>query len=218
MKRTRRLSLAAALLPFGAVWSPAVEPEEGWERAVAVDFLAVGNAPGRNRDYATRACASLAGCSSSVESSGAFGVRTRFFEDDVDTRKGVSVGYLFGGPTAGKLQARTPGGGALDKSTANHTFRLLGELSRVFELNDRWEASLGGAGGSAMVAEAVSCSDSLQLTGGCGKRGTIWGYYTWELAATIGYRRLEAAVRYAGFARGGFVPWHTYGVSLAGRF
>ncbi|MBU6142172.1 hypothetical protein KGO95_03620 [Patescibacteria group bacterium] len=136
---------------------------------------------------------------------------------------GPSLGYLYGGPdVSGKIDttSTSPGGpGSSTNKATNNTFRILGEVHKEIAISGPWSADLEAGLGMAVDAETDSCSATGTSVGKapCSK-GPTNGWMTWELSPAIAYKMVSVGVRYAGFARGGFVPWNTFGAFVGARY
>jgi hypothetical protein len=129
---------------------------------------------------------------------------------------GPTLGFLLGGPTAGKLTVATTPAGSLTRKTTDGTGRLLLEFGGDLALGDLWAIGLGAGVGAALVTEKNTCSDSGALAGTCASAGfnssgsKTWE--TWELGPSAQYRSVRFGFRYIGFGRKKNSPWSTFGL------
>ena len=196
-----------------------------WEPTVNIDAFASGNLGKHNQATANAFCSTFIGvgatnCSSPVTNYGAYGARFGLMRQSEDWSFGPSAGYLYGGPATGKVDVTiTPTGEVVLKDT-NNTFRLLAEGARRFALNDDWALTVGTGLGWSLVNEHLTCNASGALATACAGVGktTNTGWITWEVTPSVWFKSWQFGVRYAGFARGRYLPWNTFGGTFGYRF
>lgn len=182
-------------------------------------------APGNDSHIAHKAADGLCnivrpqgiGCDSATHSYGAYGGRLGALYDLSGIQVGGSVGYLYGGPADARINLRTNPGGTLGLKELDRTYRFLAEGKKIAGLNGPWSAAIGIGAGLAVDHQSISCTESGILVGTCAglaKKSTT-GWFTWELTPSVLYKAFEFGVRLAGFTRGGYTPWNTYGATIA---
>ena len=118
------------------------------------------------------------------------------------------MGYLNGGPGVGNQEVRWSGIGNIAAiATSANTLRFLEEAAKTLPLTNSFSVHLGAGLGIAVENETTSASGS---TNGFAQNLSL-GWLTWELSPAIVYKTVSLGIRYVGFARGGQVPWNTYG-------
>ncbi|MFI5345033.1 MAG: hypothetical protein ACHQ51_01545 [Elusimicrobiota bacterium] len=226
IKRLVRWSAAAIVLGVLAVPARA-EDSDGWHFAAALDALTAGNAKKHNLNAANKICAAqvaggAASCAGTATASGAFGARLGAYYHSGSLYAGPTVGFLAGGPTAGKITATTVPAGSMTRKAVDSTGRALLEFGARAPLGDVWAVGLGAGLGMALVSEKSTCSDSGALAGTCAASGfnssVKRGWATWELGPFLEYRSLEFGFRFVSFGRKKYAPWSAYGAFLGGRF
>lgn len=226
MNKALLLTATAAMI-LGAFAAPVrADDLDGWHFSAALDALTAGNAGKHNLAAGKSFCgaqvaAGATSCSASVKTSMPFGGRLGVYYQAGRAYLGPTVGYLSGGPTAGKETVSTIPLGSLVRKTTNGTGRLLLEFGAKFALNDYWALGLGAGAGAALVSEKNTCTDSGALAGTCAASGIkssvnkTWA--TWELSPSVQYRSVEFGFRYVGFERKKNLPWSTYGLFVGYR-
>jgi hypothetical protein len=221
--------LSTAALSLGTS-APAARADdaEGWHLAAALDVLTPGNAAKHELNAAKSLCAApLAGgaasCAATVKTSPSFGIRVGTYRQSGGFYVGPSLGYLVGGPTAGKTTLTTVPAGSLARKSVEGTGRALLQFGVMFPLGDVWAVTLGAGAGAALVIKKETCADSGTLAGTCAASGFSTttkknGWATWELSPSVLYRSVEFGFRYVGFGRKKQLPWNTFGVFVGGRF
>lgn len=194
---------------------------DGWHFTSALDILTVGNLGKHELAAGQKFCnaqvaAGATSCSGTAKTSGAFGGRLGAHYRSGHAYLGPTIGFLSGGPTAGKLSVATIPAGTLTRKTAETTGRFLLEFGSDVALNDYWALGIAAGVGAALVSEKNTCSDSGTLAGTCASSGytssVSRGWETWELGPSVQYRSLQFGFRYIGFARKKYAPWSTFGL------
>ena len=218
---SRALTIALVVLGAGAARA---ELGSTWKPMGSVDYLGAGNAGKHNKDGASGWCAGnlarhlVTACSYDVTSYGAIGGRIGAVYSSPKSYAGASVGYYYGGPTAGRTNLAVTPTGAADSRTIDRTARFLLEDGYRFDLGEGWGVALGAAAGLALVHETMTCSDSGSLACVLARDDLDRGWPTWEAGPALLNGPFELAVRYVGFARHHAVPWTTFGISAGFRF
>ena len=223
--------LTAALMST-PVYAAGANPEAttasaGWRFFGGVDYLAAANADStltRSSDICQKLIAQNGGtgssCSASSKAYGAEGFRVELFRKDSGIELGASVGYLAGGPGVGTKEVRINGAprkGAVTSSAS--TLRLLSAGRRTWNISGPLSLRMGAGLGVAVVNRTSSA------VGFDASAGTFYapgysklGWLTWELSPALVYRGISLGCRYAGFARGGQMPWNSYGAFIGFDF
>ncbi len=214
----------AATLILGSLAAPVrADDLDGWHFTSALDVLTVGNAGKHNLTAGKRFCdaqvaAGAASCSGTVKTMDDIGARLGAHYRSGAAYFGPTVGFIYGGPTAGKLSVTTVPAGSLTRKTTDATGRFLFEFGRNLALGDLWSIGLGAGAGLALVSEKSTCSDSGALAGTCASSGLSSkvdkGWATWEFGPSVQYRAVEFGFRYLGFGRGKTAPWSTFGLFI----
>ncbi|NNN07198.1 MAG: hypothetical protein HKL90_14995 [Elusimicrobia bacterium] len=203
---------------------PGNENDRSWSGFVNLDYLGVGSAAKGAQSVANAACQGVialgaASCADSLTVNGAFGARVGVLHDYNGLQIGASAGYLYGGPQgSGKLNLASAGGsvgtGSASQDATDNTFRVLGQVRKVFPLSGSWSAQLGGGIGVAVDDQSYTCSASGGLACNSSGSSTTMGWMTWEISPAVAYKQYSLGARYVGFARGGYTPWNTFGAYL----
>jgi hypothetical protein len=219
----KRVMAVIGLLALEMCFNPALlraDDTGTWHPFANLDYFGVGDAKQHAQDALNADCSQFAGpCSANVY--GAEGLRVGMFRNMGGFDLGGSLGYLYGGPSIsykGTINDGTSGTGALS-STVN-TIRLLAEARKTFSLSGPWSARIGAGAGWALDMENDSCSatGTVACTAGNGTSTANNGWLTWEISPSIAYNNYSLGLRYVGFARGGDVPWNTFGAFLGYEF
>lgn len=197
-----------------------------WHPFVSLDLVAAGNSKTHADSDVTATCNTViasggTGCSASETVYGAIGPRVGAFYSQPDVDLGGSFSYWRGGPGQSKnsLTVAAPAGSA-SADVNDNTFRFLAEAKKTLAGTDNAHLSINAGLGLAVVDESVdNCSASGSLTAICSQVGSpTLGWATWELGPSVWVHHFTAAFRYVGFARGGNLPWNTFGLSLGYEF
>ena len=194
---------------------------------VEADYLAVGNgSAGLNAAKSSLCAAALnngfASCAGSPTAHAAGGFRVGYLQERFGMGIGGSIGYLYGGPGAGKASFTLPGD-SLSYRAVDNTVRALVEARKTWRLLGGLGARVGAGLGAAVVTQTTTCSDA---TGALPNSGSLAGinaystlaWFTWEISPALVYRGVSLGVRAAGFARGAQTPWNTTGAFLGVDF
>ena len=184
--------------------------QPNWRISMDVDYLGVGNQNSTLKNEAGN-CFAVGGaknCSISANSAGAEGVRIKLSNEHAGINMGPSVGYLNGGPGVGNQVVRwSNAGNIIAVTTTANTLRFLEEANKILPLTNSFSARLGAGLGVAVESETTTESGS---TNGFAENLSL-GWLTWEFSPAVVYKSVSLGARYVGFARGGQIPWNTFG-------
>jgi hypothetical protein len=196
-----------------------------WRKFVAIDYFPSGNVGPIQKEGAA-ICETISGtipnCGASQTSPSAFGGRFGALYRFPGIELGPSLGYLYGGPTAGtsNISENGEGPGSASLKSTDNTVRLLLEAKHQFDLSGPWSFAVGAGVGGALVNESDTCSVAGSGSSLCGAapNGSTMFWLTWELSPSILYKSWELGLRYAGFSKSGQLAWNTFGLFAGYNF
>lgn len=180
-------------------------------------------------------------CGASGSAHGAYGVRAAWpYRFSSGWQIGPSLGYLYGGPSAGKISYAGvypvfgPGSEVFREgsvTSTNHTVRLLLEGGKKFAAEGPWAGAITAGVGGALVNQRLDCAAGGNIcrsrpfarlaSSNSGEVNTFW--FAWELTPSIFYKSWEFGVRHAQFypvnvPAYSAMPWRVFGGTLGYHF